>query len=129
MKKKKCILIIDDELIILEALKIQLERLVGTDFIIESASCGEEAIELLEDFFKNDEHFHLVISDYNLDDMKGTKILAHALQLFPKIKKVIISGQLDEEDIINFDRTVGLDLRLGKPWNMGELLDLIDKIN
>lgn len=122
---KKNILIIDDELIILHSLKIQLEReLVNTHFI-EAASSGEEAIELINEMFENKTPLFMVISDYNLDDMKGTQVLKHALDRFPDVKKVIISGQLDEEDIRNFHSTYGLDLRLGKPWDIYELLVII----
>ncbi len=125
MDIKKNILIIDDELIILHSLKIQLEReLVNTHFI-EAASSGEEAIELINEMFENKTPLFMVISDYNLDDMKGTQALKHALDLFPDVKKVIMSGQLDEEEIRNFDSNYGLDLRLGKPWDIYELLVII----
>lgn len=123
---KKCILIIDDELIILDSLKIQLERMIGNSFDIEAASSGEEAIELLSEMYENKVPLFMVISDYNLDDMKGTQVLKYALEKFPAIKKVILSGQLDEDDIRNFDSTFGLDLRLGKPWN---IYDFLEKIN
>ena len=64
----------------------------------------------------------MIITDYNLDDMKGTHVVIHTLDPFPDVKKVIISGQLDEEDIRNFHSTYGLDLRLGKPWDIYDLL-------
>lgn len=124
---KKNILIIDDELIILDSLKIQLERFLGDDFYIEAASSGEEAIELINEFHADKANLFLVISDYNLDDMKGTAVLKHAINKFPETMKVILSGQLDEDDIKNFDATFGLDLRLGKPWNIYELTEIINK--
>jgi CheY-like chemotaxis protein len=126
---KKNILIIDDELIILDSLKIQLERFLGDDFYIEAASSGEEAIELINEFHADNSNLFLVVSDYNLDDMKGTSVLKHAIQKFPESMKVILSGQLDEDDIKNFDTTFGLDLRLGKPWNIYELIEIINKRN
>jgi DNA-binding NtrC family response regulator len=126
MDMKKNILIIDDELIILDSLKIQLERMIGNTYDIEAASSGEEAIELIDDMYERKIPLFMVISDYNLDDMKGTQILKHALDKFPDIKKVIISGQLDEDDIRNFDSTYGLDLRLGKPWNIYELTEIVN---
>jgi CheY-like chemotaxis protein len=124
---KKNILIIDDELIILDSLKIQLERFLGDDFYIEAASSGEEAIELINEFHADNSNLFLVVSDYNLDDMKGTSVLKHAIEKFPEAMKVILSGQLDEDDIKNFDNAFGLDLRLGKPWNIYELIEIINK--
>ena len=126
MDMKKNILIIDDELIILDSLKIQLERMIGNTYDIEAASSGEEAIELIDDMYERKIPLFMVMSDYNLDDMKGTRILKHALDKFPDIKKVIISGQLDEDDIRNFHSTYGLDLRLGKPWNIYELTEILN---
>lgn len=122
---KKNILIIDDELIILHSLKIQLERGLENTHHIEAASSGEEAIELINEMHEKQTPLFMIISDYNLDDMKGTQVLKHAIGVFPDIKKVIISGQLDEDDIRNFDSTYGLDLRLGKPWDIYELLEKI----
>ncbi|MFN5793635.1 MAG: response regulator [Bacteroidota bacterium] len=126
MELKKNILIIDDELIILDSLKIQLERMIGNTYDIEAASSGEEAIELIDDMYEKNLSLFMIISDYNLDDMKGTQILKHALNKFPNVKKVIISGQLDEDDIRNFHSTYGLDLRLGKPWNIYELTAILN---
>ncbi len=125
MDKKKNILIVDDELIILHSLKIQLERGLENTHHIEAASSGEEAIELINEMYEKQTPIYMIISDYNLDDMKGTQVLKHALDLFPDVKKVIISGQLDEEDIRNFHSNYGLDLRLGKPWDIYELLEKI----
>ena len=125
MDLKKNILIIDDEVIILHSLKIQLERGLTDSHYIEAASSGEEAIELINEMHEKKLPLYMVISDYNLDDMKGTQVLKHALDLFPDVKKVIISGQLDEDDIRNFDSNYGLDLRLGKPWDIYELLEKI----
>jgi DNA-binding NtrC family response regulator len=122
---KKNILIIDDELIILHSLKIQLERGLVNTHHIEAASSGEEAIELINEMYEKQTPIYMIVSDYNLDDMKGTQVLKHAIDLFPDVKKVIISGQLDEEDIRNFHSTYGLDLRLGKPWDIYELLVII----
>lgn len=125
MDTKKNILIIDDELIILHSLKIQLERELENTHHIEAASSGEEAIELINEMFENKTPLFMIISDYNLDDMNGTQVIKHALDLFPDVKKVIISGQLDEEDTRNFHSNYGLDLRLGKPWDIYELLEKI----
>ena len=126
MEQKKIILLVDDEFIILHSLKIQLERLLADQYILETASSGEEAFELLDEFHANNNHVFLVVSDYNLEDMKGTQILAHAINLFPDVKKVILSGQLEEPEIKKFDAQYKFDLKLEKPWNIYQLIDLIN---
>ena len=99
MNNEKIILIIDDEPIILQSLKIQLERLVSSDYYIEPASTGEEAFELLDEFHSNKKNLVMVISDYNLDAIKGTEVLTKTAQLFPNASKVILSGQMDLSEI------------------------------
>ena len=44
------ILIVDDEFIILESLRIQISRILPDDVLLEAASSGEEAIQLIDDF-------------------------------------------------------------------------------
>lgn len=126
MEQKKIILLVDDEFIILHSLKIQLERLLADQYILETASSSEEAFELLDEFHSNNNHVLLVVSDYNLEDMKGTQILTHAINLFPDVKKVILSGQLEEPEIKKFDAQYKFDLKLEKPWNIYQLIDLIN---
>lgn len=126
VNEKKIILLVDDEFIILHSLQIQLDRFLEDNYVIEIASSGEEAFELINEFHSNNDHLFLIVSDFNLDDMKGTQILTHALNLFPNVKKVILSGQLDKTEIIKFDTQHKLDLKLEKPWNIHKLIDLIN---
>lgn len=126
MEQKRIILLVDDEFIILHSLKIQLERFLEDNYVLETASSGEEAFELLDEFHSNNNNLFLVVSDYNLEDMKGTQILTHAVNLFPNVNKVILSGQLEEPEIKKFDAQYKFDLKLEKPWNIYKLIDLIN---
>jgi hypothetical protein len=46
MSAKKAILIVDDEFIILESLKIQLERIIDKEIILEVAYSGQSLTHL-----------------------------------------------------------------------------------
>ena len=70
---RKLILIIDDEFIILESLRIQLERFLPDDIEVETAYSGEEAVELLKEIWEAGWQLLIVISDFNLGDAKGTE--------------------------------------------------------
>jgi DNA-binding NtrC family response regulator len=118
---KKSILIIDDEFIILESLRIQVSRVISADIMLEVASSGEEAKALIADFKNQGIELIVIISDYNLDDMKGTEILQFAVENFPATKKAILSGQADDDAISAFKNTVGLDARFPKPWDFNEI--------
>ena len=71
MWANKAVLIVDDEFIILESLKIQFERILDKDIIFELASSGEEANAIIDDLYINQINLLLVISDFNLYDCKG----------------------------------------------------------
>jgi len=119
---RKLILIIDDEFIILESLRIQLERFLPEEIEVETAYSGEEAVELLKEILEAGWHLLIVISDFNLGDAKGTEVLLRAKELFPAARRILLSGQAgSDEEIETYIRETGLDLFLGKPWDIGEL--------
>ena len=84
MKKRK-IIVIDDELYILQALKIILDK-VGAD--IYCFSNVEKALSMLAE-----ETFDLIISDFNLKQkINGIDLIAKVKNVQPTIKAIIISG-------------------------------------
>ncbi len=119
---RKVVLIVDDEFIILESLRIQLERFLPEEVSVESAHSGEEAIDLLKEFQEDDLDPLVVISDFNLGDAKGTDVLKEVKQLFPSAKRILLSGQAGSDaEIEAFIKEFGLDLFLSKPWDLSEL--------
>lgn len=125
MPNNKVILIIDDEFIILESLSIQISLILPENILLEAASLGEESIQLINEFKQNGNELVLVISDFNLDDMKGTEILKHSVNLFPKVQKIILTGQADAALITEFKNEYGLDAIINKPWNFEEIKRII----
>lgn len=125
MSSNNVILIVDDEFIILESLRIQISRILPDDVLLEAASSGEEAIQLIDEFHNENKNLVLVISDFHLDDLKGTDILKHAASKFPSVEKVILSGQSNAELIEQFKNEYGLKAVINKPWDFGEIQDII----
>ncbi len=125
MNSNKVILIVDDELIILESLRIQISRILPDVVLLEAASSGDEAIQLIDEFYNENKDLVLVISDFNLDDLKGTDILKHAISKFSTVEKVILSGQSNTELIQQFNNEYGLAAVIDKPWNFGEIQEII----
>lgn len=128
MLKPKVIILVDDEFIILEALKIQLSRILTSSHKLELASSGEEAIGLISDLHEDGEDVALVISDFNIDSYKGTDILRHALKYYPTVKKIILTGQADTSVIDEFEQQYGIDAILEKPWDLGHIKSILDSI-
>jgi response regulator RpfG family c-di-GMP phosphodiesterase len=124
---RNIILIIDDEFIILESLRIQLERFLPEDVEVEAAYSGEEAIELLGDIAAAGWNLAVVVSDFNLGDAKGTDVLKKVKEMFPRTRRILLSGQAgSDEEIETFKNETGLDLFLSKPWDLEELRSKIE---
>jgi DNA-binding NtrC family response regulator len=127
MGKSRCILIVDDEYIILEALRIQLERNLPADVIIESASGFEEAESILREIAATGKTICAVISDYNLGEIKGSEVLRTAQIHFPGIKKAILTGHASIDDLADRDPDLSLDAFFSKPWNTQEVVEFVMK--
>lgn len=125
MSEQKAILIIDDEFIILESLRIQISRILPDHIVLEAASSGEESISLIDELKASNHDLMLVITDFNLDDLKGTDLLKHAVNNFPSVKKAILTGQADSEIIQQFEKEYGLDAIFQKPWDFDEIKQLV----
>lgn len=117
MKTNKVILIIDDEFIILESLKIQLSRFLNDDdHIIELASSGEEAFEIIDDYHTKNVEINLMITDYHLEDVTGINIIDYLHEKFPKSKKYLLTGE-SENKLENGIKNSTINGYLPKPWD------------
>ncbi len=65
------VLAIDDEKLIRMSLSLALER---EGYVVDTASCGTEAMRLLDRF-----HYDLILTDLRLPDISGYEILHYAL--------------------------------------------------
>ncbi|MFN6037280.1 MAG: response regulator [Bacteroidota bacterium] len=128
MSKVRAILIVDDEFIILESLRIQLERILDETILIEAASSGEEAFALIDEFHESDVDLVMAISDFNLDDTKGTVVLAYVHEKFPDTKKGLLSGQSEIQQVEECEQKIGLHARFPKPWEFEEIKQSIQQV-
>ena len=69
------VLCVDDEKIVLDSLKKQLEAKFNYAFQVETAESGEEALELIEELISEDTEIPVVICDYIMPHMKGNVCL------------------------------------------------------
>jgi DNA-binding NtrC family response regulator len=125
MSENNAILIVDDELIILESLRIQMSKILPEDYVLEVASSGEECFQLIDELLKDKINLKLVISDFHLGDMDGTDVLRYAVSRFPEVKKVILSGESDLDMMNNFKKEYGFTAIISKPWNFKSIENII----
>ena len=116
------ILVIDDELVIRQALAIMLAN-VGHK--VETAENGRAGLELLER-----ESFDLVLTDILMPEMDGVEAMRKLRALPSPPKIVAMSGgvQLTREDFPRAAELLGADAALSKPVRARELYALVDRL-
>ena len=124
--EKGVLLCVDDEVIVLTALKDQLRRAYGSDFVVDVAESAEEALELLEELSEQGHTVLVIVSDWLMPGMKGDEFLVQAHQRFPTVVKIMLSGQADQSAVDRVRREAGLHEFLAKPWDAAELVDSIN---
>lgn len=118
---KPYLLCVDDERILLESLRVELRREVGSEFQVESAESGEEALALVHSLLLEGCELVMVISDENMPGMKGHDLLAAIRKLSPTTSLVLLTGYSDLDAIRDAVNIAGLYRYLNKPWRIEEL--------
>ncbi|MEL6249478.1 MAG: response regulator [Cyanobacteria bacterium J06648_16] len=119
------ILCVDDEVSILDSLKEQLKRQFGNRFFYEVATSADEALEVLEELEEDQVEILMIVSDCLMPGMKGDELLTAVHQKYPKIVKVMLTGQADAQAIERAKNEANLHRCLYKPWSEAELIETI----
>ena len=122
---KKAILCVDDESMILDSLKEQIEKRLGDDFIYETAENAEEGLEVIEELVADETEVLIIVSDWLMPGIKGDEFLIEVHKRFPKIVNVMLTGQAQEDAIINAKENANLHACLYKPWAEDDLINTI----
>ena len=126
-QEKGVLLCVDDEIIVLTALKDQLRRAFGNEFHIDVAESAEEALELLDELSQQGHRLLVIVSDWLMPGMKGDEFLVEAHRRFPTVVKIMLSGQAEQAAVDRARRDAGLHEFLAKPWNAEELVQTINQ--
>ncbi|WDE10222.1 EAL domain-containing protein [Thalassomonas haliotis] len=111
------ILLVDDETSVTKALK----RTFRHDFpVIHEAHSGQKALKILE---KN--AIDIVISDYKMPTMNGGELMEEIHRLYPKIIKLMLSGQTDMAGFSQALNNGSISKFLCKPWSNNQLKSTI----
>lgn len=127
MSPKDAILCVDDEALILKALRRALESRLGYRFTIETAENGAEALDLIDTLHRRDAAVRVVISDAMMPVMDGYELLSRLHQDRPEIHKILLTGRGEPAKIERLFADSGLVAALDKPWNNRELCALIER--
>jgi two-component system sensor histidine kinase/response regulator len=119
---ERVILCIDDEPIVLDSLKEQIQQGFKGDFLIETAESGDEALEIFDELTENGTEIPIIIADFIMPGMKGDALLTKLHELKPKAKKILLTGQASIEGVSNAVNNANLYRFISKPWEKDDLI-------
>ena len=122
MKDSGIILCVDDDTTVLVSLRTLLSRVFGTDYLIEIAESGDEALEILDDLEKQNQHISIIISDFIMPGMHGDELLIELHQRSPKTITIMLTGQSDFDGVKKAINQANLYRFLEKPFNHDDII-------
>jgi DNA-binding NtrC family response regulator len=110
------LLIVDDEKALREAVA---ERLTDHGFAVEQADDGEEAIRRLAEFA-----YDVLITDLRLPGVDGRHVLEAAIERYPEIVAIVITGYGTVKDAVDAIKQGAADF-ITKPFQFDALLHVL----
>lgn len=120
------LLSVDDELIVLNALRDQLHANYGKRHVIEVAQSADEGLELLDELTGQGLRPLVIISDWLMPGTRGDDFLIEACRRFPFVVTILLSGQTGADTLERVRREANLHQFIAKPWDERELVASID---
>ena len=111
--KRPLVLIVDDEPVVLRALRVALE---AQDYAVVATLSGEDALARI-----TNGAFDLVLLDLGLPGLSGFEVISRVRVLFPTLPIIVLSAQ--GEDAVKVEALdLGADDYVSKPFSVRELL-------
>lgn len=114
------ILVVDDESRSVELLVRALRRLGD----VQTASSGDDAAAKV----REQEPFHLVITDQRMPGMKGSELLEHVAQRDERTGRILLTGYADMQATIDAINRGRLHAYVNKPWKPDQLAVLAQSL-
>lgn len=113
------ILLVEDDLDLLEALKVTLE---GASYKVDAAHTSSLAIQLLKN-----KHYEIVLSDINLDKMNGIELLQHIKKHNQATAVVLMTAYGKIDDAVFAMKNGAIDY-ITKPFVASDLISKLNKV-
>jgi DNA-binding NtrC family response regulator len=112
-----CLLIVDDEPMVLQTLKTLLS-LEG--YQVTTVEAPREALQLVANG-----NFAVIISDHRMPGMTGLAFLAECRRLRPVVSRILLSAAFDLKEVMQAVEREDICRFLAKPWLREELLTVL----
>ncbi len=119
---QKVILCVDDEILVLDSLKEQLQNAFEDEFIIEIAESAEEALEIYDELSAEKMAFPVIIADFIMPNIKGDELLSQLHRKSPATRKIMLTGQASIEGVSNAVNKANLYRYINKPWDKEDMI-------
>src|SRR5574343_4452 len=118
----KRLLLVDDEINLLHALKRLLNRsLAGKDYTVEIFDDPEAALQRATQV-----NFDVVVSDFRMPMMDGVSFLRCFRGIQPEATRLLLSAATDFEALVTAVNEVGIYRYLAKPWSDEDFVATIE---
>lgn len=124
MLAKAAVLLIDDEKVILDSLRLQISRF-QLDVNIECATSVSEAWELIDELHADNIDILLIISDWLMPVTRGDAFFEEVKNRFPNIKRILLTGQADYEALERIRSRNLVDKLMAKPWSDEDIVEVL----
>lgn len=114
------ILFVDDERAILKTLK---RSFYGTGYRIFTAEGSEEALGIL-----SQEKIDIIVSDMRMPQISGHQLLRRVRELYPSTIRVILSGHIEEAEVLQAILDGSCKTYLMKPWDSQSLIATFQRL-
>ena len=111
------LLLVEDEAALREAVA---EQLADHGYLVKQADTGESAVAQLADFA-----FDVIITDLRLPGMDGSAVVEAAVERYPDIIAIVITGYGTVKDAVDAIKRGARDF-VSKPFQIDELLHVLD---
>jgi DNA-binding NarL/FixJ family response regulator len=125
VNKKRGILIVDDEAILLLAIHQELRLSLGTEYVYATAFNAEKGLAALEELVAKGVEVAVIVSDWLMPGMRGDEFLRVVRKSHPETKLVMLSGHADTRQLDSLARELGLFACLNKPYPRAALVNAV----
>ena len=117
-RRKEHILIVDDQPMVSESLKMILQF---DGYEVDTAENGRKALEIFEP-----EKFAVIFTDFEMPEMNGHELASIIKARDPRQPIIMVTAYADL--VLDMQPLPQVDLILGKPWSIDEIRNAISKV-
>ncbi|MBX2847772.1 MAG: response regulator [Acidiferrobacterales bacterium] len=114
--RKYRVLFVDDEPRVTSALKAIFRR----EYEVAIANSGAEALEVLAK-----QQFDVIVSDQRMPGMLGNELLAEVFKLYPQTMRILLTGFMDKQAIVDSINDGEVYRFINKPWRNDEMREVV----